>query len=341
MTSKERIKAALEFKPVDRVPAAILDGGVWIADRAGYSFDELTALDDGGAQILFDAYNEMQSDLIFTGGGCFGMALRAIGCEGKFSEKGKSAETKPMTDDPEYFKDFDVSTIREKLLNDPGIQGVLRQTKRLRELAGDEKYVTTIVGAPFSYAGQLVGVQNLMLSLYDEDVDLQPLYEVGAALCVEFTNLLIEAGAEIVGIGDPVASGALISQALFEEHALPLLKRALSQIKGAEKIILHICGNTTPRLESLKEIGIDAFSLDTVDLKTALDAANGHYAVFGNLSPFDVMVSMSAEEIKELSRERCQLAGKNGGFILAPGCDLPNATPIENVLAMTAGAIEA
>jgi uroporphyrinogen-III decarboxylase len=53
------------------------------------------------------------------------------------------------------------------------------------------------------------------------------------------------------------------------------------------------------------------------------------------------MSALPAEEVKKLSIERCQLAGKNGGFILAPGCDLPNATPLENVLAMVEGAQEA
>lgn len=341
MNSKERIKAALEFQPVDRVPAAVLDGGVWITDRAGCSFDELTALPDGGAKILYDAYKEMQSDLIFVGGGCFGMVLRAIGAESNFSVPGQSAEVKSITDDPEFFADFDLTTIREKLLADPGIQGILRQTKKLRELAGDEIYIVTIVGAPFSYAGQLIGVQNLMINLYDEDIDLKPLFKLGIALTVEFTNLLIEAGAQIAGIGDPVGSGALISQDMYEEFALPLLKEAISQIKGAEKILLHICGNTTPRLECLKDSGIDAFSLDEVDLQTALDISKGHYAIFGNLAPFAVMASMTADEVKELSAKRCQVAGNNGGFILAPGCDLPNATPLENILAMTAGSVEA
>lgn len=335
MTGKERVKSAIAFKEVDRVPAAILDGGVWIAEHAGMSFEDLLALEDGGAQIVYDAYEKLQSDLVFTGGGCFGMALRAIGAVGNFSQMGKSAEVKPLADTPEYFKDFDVSSIREKLLADKGIQGILRQTENLRKLVGQDKYISTITGAPMSYAGQMIGVQNLMIELFDEDSELDALFNVAVEVCAQYNNILIEAGADMVCLGDPVASGALISQDMYEEFALPLLKRAIGKIQGAEQILLHICGDTTARLNSLVDAGINVFSLDTVDLATALEISKGHYAIMGNLSPFDVMTSMKADEVKALGIERCNIAGKNGGFILAPGCDLPNATPIENVWALS------
>lgn len=338
MTGKERIQAAFAFKTVDRVPAAVLDGGVWITERAGLSFDDLLALDDGGAELVYEAYEAMKSDIIWAGGGCYSMPLRALGAVSNFGEIGHSAEVKPLTDDPEYFKDFDCDTIREKLLADKGIQGILKQTRLLKELAGQDKYVAAISAAPFSIVGQLLGVQNLMVNLFDDELELAPLFEVGVRLCAEINNMLAEAGADIICLGDPVASGALISQDMYEEFALPLTKRAIGLIKGAEHIILHICGDTTPRLESLKGLGISAFSLDTVKLETALEIAYGHYAVMGNLSPFDVMSSMTAPEVQTLARERSETAGLKGGFVVMPGCDLANATPLENILAMTAGA---
>lgn len=204
-----------------------------------------------------------------------------------------------------------------------------------------DQYLSTLTMAPFTIAGQLIGVQNLMTALYDEDVDLQPLFNVAERLCTEVNNLLLIAGADMVALADPVASGALISQEMFEQYALPRLRSVLPQLARPEQVLLHICGNTTARLDSLSHLGINAFSLDDVNLNTALAAAQGHFAVMGNLSPFAVMASKPAAEVKLLAARCCAAAGKNGGFILAPGCDLPSATPLENIQALTAGALGA
>ena len=64
--------------------------------------------------------------------------------------------------------------------------------------------------------------------------------------------------------------------------------------------ILHICRRTMPRLEPLKQSGIQALSLNTVDIGTAMLVADRKYAIFGNISPDKVLCSKSSEEIYEI-----------------------------------------
>ena len=344
MTGKERVKAATRFETVDRVPTTLLDGGTWIVNQAGCSFDELMAMEDGGAQIVYDCYQKLNSDIVFAGVGCFGMGIRALGGSCDASKRGQPIDVSNLSSDIDFYANYDLSTIRPKLLSDPGIQGVVRQTRRLRELIGDDKYISTNTGAPFSNAAMLWGLQDFMMDLFSDETDLTPLFRFATAANLELNRIVLDAGANMVELGDPVASGALISQDMYEKFALPLVKDLVPQLKaaGAEQVLLHICGNTAARLESLKDTGITIFSLDAVDIKTALETANGHYAIMGNLSPTEVMLNMNAEQVKELSLERCRTAGRqNGGYILAPGCDIPAAVPLDNVLAMVEGSRQA
>ena len=217
MTGKERVKAATRFETVDRVPTTLLDGGTWIVNQAGCSFDELMAMEDGGAQIVYDCYQKLNSDIVFAGVGCFGMGIRALGGSCDASKRGQPIDVSNLSSDIDFYANYDLSTIRPKLLSDPGIQGVVRQTRRLRELIGDDKYISTNTGAPFSNAAMLWGLQDFMMDLFSDETDLTPLFRFATAANLELNRIMLEAGANMVELGDPVASGALISQDMYEE----------------------------------------------------------------------------------------------------------------------------
>ena len=85
-------------------------------------------------------------------------------------------------------------------------------------------------------------------------------------------------------------------------------------------------------------LGIDGFSVEGVNLAEALPITYGKYSIMGNLVPYDVMVHKTPKEVYAISEELCKTAGRKGGFILAPGCDLPSKAPLENVLAMVSAA---
>ena len=99
-------------------------------------------------------------------------------------------------------------------------------------------------------------------------------------------------------------------------------------------MILHICGKTKSRITALKESGITVFSMDSIDLKEALELAERKLAIMGNLNPVSVLERSSAEEVHRLSSELVETAGLEGGFLLSPGCDLTPATSYENVIVM-------
>jgi len=85
------------------------------------------------------------------------------------------------------------------------------------------------------------------------------------------------------------------------------------------------------QLSVLIFFGVD----ENVDLKYARDIAHQHRVGFaGNLPLASVMLFGTPEENYETAMNCLNVAGKDG-FFLCPGCDIPFATPVENVQAIT------
>jgi len=52
-----------------------------------------------------------------------------------------------------------------------------------------------------------------------------------------------------------------------------------------------------------------------------------------------MMLQGTPEVVRQKSAELISIAGKGGGFILSPGCEVPRDTPPENMLALVEAAV--
>ena len=340
MTGKEIILKALRFEETPRLPVGVLDGYAWILNQTGKSFQDLFD-DEGGAAIAARHYRLLQSDIAYANAHVYNVIYRVMGGEIDFSRVGDAAEIKrpPFTAITDY-KKFSVDQVMETAFEEPEYKAVICQSCELVAILGEEKLVSSLSFAPFTIAGMLVGVQEFMACMYeDEDGEIANLIDFAADIVIKISEKFIECGAEAVFIADPVASGDLISPDVYETYALPAVKKVCAAFNQRNiPVFCHICGHTEKRLEPLVGSGLAAFSMDTVDLDTALSTARGHYAIMGNLSPFEVILSKSVDEVRIIGNARAKTAGRSGGFIMMPGCDLPPKAPLANILAMVAAA---
>ena len=336
LTSKEIMMRAVQFKNVPRTPVAIIDGGIWMVNHNHISFADILKMPDYGSRLVLDTFETIRSDIVWVCQGLYNLGLRAMGAKVDCSKIGEGVEVlEPLIKDPNEIQKFDPDEIHKKMKADPGIQAMLEQTRRVSAAVGEEKCVAINYIGPFTLASQMMGVSQFMSLLFDEDIDLHPLLEFATKMCYTFFDLFLDAGADTVFIGDPSSSGDLVSPRIFEEFGLPYIKKLNAMIGDRAAIkFLHICGNTASRLELLKDSGIDAFSLDSVDIKEAMDIADKKYAIFGNISPLSVLNDKNTMEVEKVCTETARTGGLNGGFVMMPGCDLTPSTPIENIQAM-------
>jgi uroporphyrinogen-III decarboxylase len=99
--------------------------------------------------------------------------------------------------------------------------------------------------------------------------------------------------------------------------------------------ILHICGDTSDRLESILETKPDVFSIDyQVDLAVARKVFGGRSTLLGNVKPAHTLYSGTADACLKECLD-CITKGGNSRYILGAGCDIAPGSPEENVMQMS------
>ena len=330
MTPKERIDAVLNHQPADRTPFCVVDAGAWVATREGVSYDELYSREDAGASAIVKCLDEIESDVANAVSGVFTACLNAFGCP--MDASGVGVELGAALKDPENeIPLLDKSLIREKLLANDFVQKMLTQTRNVKKLVGDKKYIIGDIAGPFTMASVLVGAGDFMMMILDDPELVEQLLDYTTCISTEMFRLLHENGCDIAVPAEPVASGSMISQGMFEEWVVPGIKKLKENLSEYKYFSMHICGDAGARVAALRDCGINYYSVDyLVDLDKALTDADGKMVMFGNINPAGVLLTGTPEEVYAEACERIKTA--NGrGHILAPGCDIGGATSMENV----------
>jgi MtaA/CmuA family methyltransferase len=209
----------------------------------------------------------------------------------------------------------------------------VRAAALLKEKVGGEKLIEGWVEGPCAEAADLRGINTLMMDLMDDPSFVSDLFEFNVEMGLRFERAQVEAGCDLIGIGDAAAS--LIGKNVYDEIIWPYEQRLISGIQemGA-KVRLHICGRTTHILEGMGRLQADLIDLDfMVSVADARKAMGPRQVLAGNLDPVRAVRDGTPETIAEALSECHSQAGP--AYIVAAGCELPRDTTAENVQAMT------
>ena len=329
MTPKQRIGAFLTGQPVDRPPCvplilnhAALVLGVKISR---YAQDGETM---GRAHVA--AYRRYGQDLITIFSDTCILA-EAMGSKLHFPD-----DDVPRMQTPVVLSPDDVERLQPVDARRAGRLPVyLEAIRRCVEEVGDEAFVSCCYSAPFTMAAGLRGTAALARDLYKNPGLAHALLERSLKLVKDFAEAVVEAGG-IPVLVDPVASGSVISRKTFEEFALPGIVKSLKKIQslGAAPL-LHICGKTSNIIDLMAQSGAAALSVDVIELREAREKTHDSVCLMGNVRPTETLLEGTPESVRRSALE-CLEACKDSphGFILASGCEVPIATPPENVMAL-------
>lgn len=333
MKSKEIVLEALSLGRPPQVPVAVWGGGMWIARTVGTTLLEMSKDPEQMARVLQMAYDRLPFDILFPGSGYPNALYGALG--GKLRFEGISAPKLegPVLRDVEEAKNLPLS----KLHQDPILRTIRTASSSLRRTLGDRVFLTIVINGPLTFAGQLLGVNQLMMALVDAPDRVQDLLDISVqAICLYLEPYLEERIVDGVALADPTASGDLISRKSFADFALPGIQRVARWVREREAyLFLHICGNTADRLDLIAGSGIHCFSLDhKVDLASAKQLLQGKVCLAGNVDPVEIMLRGTEREVEEKAKECIEIAAPDGGYILMTGCDIPPEVPLENAKAL-------
>lgn len=202
-----------------------------------------------------------------------------------------------------------------------------------KEKAGSNWLIEGWVEGPCAEAADLRGINALMIDFYDDPVFVRDLFAFNVELALAFAKAQIEAGADLIGVGDAAAS--LVGPALYEDFVWPFEKKLVDGLHAlGAQVRLHICGNTRRILGGMGKLGCAMVDLDLAPMDEGRQQMGPQQVLAGNIHPVHVLREGTPESITAAIAECHRQTGPN--YIVAAGCEVPRGTPPDNLRALTA-----
>ena len=324
MTSVERLTRAIRGETVDRVPSIPLIKQ-FCTRQLGLSFTDYNRDHTVLVAAQIGIHDRWEFDCFST----MGYPYREAG------DCGLPIEWMP--DSQPHALDVLVKS-RDDLANlkqpDPWTGPLMRdrlEAIRLFKKRRPEVAVLGWVEGCFAQAATFLGLQQLLL-----DVAVDPdLVKLTMDFCLDmeiaFAHAQIEAGADLIGVGDAAAS--LVSREDYRSIVLPFEDRLLGSIRDqGMSTKLHICGNITRLLPDIATLPVNMVDIDwMVSLEEARYALGPKICLCGNFDPVRVLLH-GAPPLVKAECLRC-IRESGAPYVLSAGCEVPPDAPAENFAA--------
>lgn len=245
------------------------------------------------------------------------------------------------------YSDDEVPTVTGQLISDedeaeelevPGldkgraalcVEGVRRAKERIQ----DKPVLAGMIG-PYSLAGRLMNVTEIMYACYDEPETVHAVLEKVTEYLIAYGKAFRDAGADGVVMAEPLAG--ILSPDLAAEFSMTYVKRIFDALKTEDfAVIYHNCGNTVEHmLDHVFALDADAYHFGNAsDMAKVMAAAPADALCMGNIDPAGQFVHGTPESMKAAVQELMEKCGAYRNFVPSSGCDIPAAAKWENIQA--------
>lgn len=332
MTPKERQMALKSGLEVDRLPITFSHEG-YATKIAGMSYREGFNSPEKAAAKEIAVYNRFGVDGVSVSYTSINFAIR-------HRSKIQSPHDAPAALEEAALKKAD-QVDQLDLERTSFRRDVAQRTNRgaleiLLDQVGDQVIPTYSISAPFTLASGVLAADQMLRATRKDPENLHKLLQ----FTVDSIKQIIDQVADLKELNyflyDPVASGSLISPKIYRDFVVPYSKQVVDYIKALPHdhwVGMHICGNTSHSLELIAESGIDGFSLDQeVDLSLAKEKIGDRVTIIGNVDPVKVFLQGDEQAMRQAVRDNFLAAYDSpAGYMIRSGCQVPYATPIEQV----------
>ena len=194
---------------------------------------------------------------------------------------------------------------------------------------------------PYSLAGRLMGMTELMINCYEEDEAVHELLSKCSQFIEQYILAFKNAGANGVVIAEPAAG--LISPQLMDEFSAEYLKKIVANVQDENFIVVyHNCGNVVNRMtDECAKIGAKAYHFgNACDMLEMIEKMPSDVLVMGNVDPAGTLRNGTPDKVREETIGIMEKCCAHSNFVISSGCDIPPATPWENLDAFFAAVEE-
>lgn len=333
MNSRERVLAMLAGQPVDHLPNMAITM-MFAADQIGTKYLE------------YATNHRMMAEGQIRTAEQFGIDHVSVISDPAVEASDCGAEAKFYPDQPPAIDEASALLSDKAMLLQlaprlagfergefgPRMTNRIQAAASLKERAGAEKLVEGWIEGPCAESADLRGINNLMLDFVDDPDFVRDLFEFVVSMELSFATAQVQAGVDIIGIGDAAAS--LVGPRIYHEFVWPFEKRLVDSIHAlGARVRLHICGNTRRILAEMGRLGCDMIDLDYLaPVEEGRTQMGPQQVILGNIDPVRVLRDGTPTTIAQ-AIGLCHLqAGSH--YIVGAGCEVPRDTPHANLLAL-------
>ncbi len=242
------------------------------------------------------------------------------------------------------FKDNDVPTVKKGIIDDimdaesivvPQVgvgrtQVCLDGVKMAKDVIKDIPVLCGVIG-PYSLAGRLFDMTELMMECYDSSDEVKILLTKATDFIINYIKAFKETGADGVVIAEPAAG--LLSPSLNEEFSIPFVKRIVEEINQDDFVVCyHNCGDVVLKMaDDIATLGADIYHFgNAIRLKDIIPKMPEDSIVMGNIDPV-LFFTGTPEQVKNDVQKVYDECGICDNFMISSGCDIPAQSKWENI----------
>lgn len=200
----------------------------------------------------------------------------------------------------------------------------------------DKPVLAGMIG-PYSLAGRLCDVTEIMYLCFDEPETVHTVLDKVTQYLIQYGQAMKAAGADGIMMAEPLAG--ILSPDMADEFSMPYVKRIIDALQDEEFAVLyHNCGNSVPQmLEGIYALGAAAYHFgNAIDMEAVMKATPSDILVMGNIDPAGQFAAGTVESITAATRELLAKCGSYANFVPSSGCDIPAHAKWENIAAFFA-----
>lgn len=213
------------------------------------------------------------------------------------------------------------------------ITGRIAEYLKANRLAAEQLEKPTFGGCigPFSLAGRLFDMTEIMMAIYTESTTIELLLEKCTVFLRDYLAAIRNTGVAGVIMAEPAAG--LLSNDDCLQFSSRYIRRIIDEVQCDDfAVILHNCGNTGHCTPAMTATGARGYHFgNRADMVEALEACPREALVMGNLDPVGVFRNLTPEAV---GRATCDLLARTAAypnFVLSSGCDTPPGVPFANI----------
>lgn len=328
LTGRQRILTLLEGQTPDRTPAMPITM-MFAADRIGVKYGQYAA----DYRVLVEGQIRTASEFDFDYVSCISDPMREVAdCGGVV----RYFEDQPPAMDEACARLAEKSDLSTLKIPDPLGGGRMHDRVKaaalFKERIGREKLIEGWIEGPCAEGADLRGINTLMMDFFDDPAFVRDLFEFTVEMELRFAKAQVEAGVDLIGIGDAAAS--LVGPEIYNEFVWPYEKRMIDGVHAlGVPVRLHICGNTRPLLEAMGRLGAEIVDLDyPAPISEGRQHMGPKQVLLGNIEPAGILRKGTPQQVYDAVVACHEQAGPR--YIIGAGCEIPRDTPAENVRAM-------